>query len=558
MQDTKRTPIHLNLLDRLWMAVSPSHGRSRIQNKMAVSFLSDQGYVVAGSNKRSMRGWNPSANSADVDTIPKLDAMRAGSRDMYMNTPLGRAPLNRCKTNAIGSGLRLQSRIDRETLGLNADKASAWEKLTEKEFNLWASSIECDASRTQNFYDLTSTAFLSVLMSGDVFAAFPFIERKGMPYDLRIKLIEADMCSNPYTLPDSNSIAGGVEIDDNGAPLKYHFSRNTNRWGMNYGPMANTEWTSIPAYNSSGMKQLLHLFFKERPGQRRGIPFIAPITETLKQLTRYSKAEIDAAIINSYFTVFVKHLSDNGGMKDGYIPPTYGLPIGSPGVAIPNDDDRDDVQYEMGSGNVIDMMTDEDITLADPKHPVAGFPAFLEANLKQIGASLEIPFEVLVMHFSSSYSAARAALNEAWKFFMTQRTFMVRYWCEPCYEWWMIEAILKGRIVAPGFFEDALIRKAWLGSAWVGPGRGMIEPSREIRAAKNAITARLSTYEDEHRKLYGEDWDKAMDRLEREEKTLMEKGLTNRVDEDGAVVPTAETEEEETEGRVNSSSGGSD
>ena len=554
MQNKKRANIRLNLLDRAIMGIAPIWGAKRAQSRMAISLLSDQGYIVAGSTKRSMRGWNPSANSADVDTIPKLDAMRAGSRDMFMNTHIGRAPLNRCKTNAVGSGLRLQSRIDRETLGLTAEQATAWEKLTEKEFHLWASSTDCDASRTQNFYDLTATAFLSVLLSGDVFVAFPFIKRKGMPYDLRIKLIEADLCSNPYVLPDTNTIAGGIELDRDGAPYIYHFSKSLNQWGMDYGASGNTEWIPIKVFNSSGMRQVLHLFFKERPGQRRGIPFITPITETIKQLTRYSKAEIDAAIINSYFTVFVKHITENGGMKDGYIPPTSGLPYGAPGVeVIPEDDPTGDVQYEMGSGNVVDMMENEDITLADPKHPVAGFDKFLESNLKLIGASLEIPFEVLSMHFSSSYSAARAALNEAWKFFMTQRVFITRYFCEPVYEWWMVEAIIKGRISAPGFFEDALIRKAWLGSAWVGPGRGMIEPSREIRAAKNAITARLSTYEDEHRKLYGEDWDKAMDRLEREEALLTEKGLTNRVDEDGAVVATSESEENET--RVNNSSG---
>ena len=538
MYTTTKNPVRLNLLDRLVMAVAPSLGVRRIRNKMAVGLLSDQGYIVAGSSKRSMRGWNPSPNSADVDTIPKLSAMRAGSRDMYMNAPLGRAPIERCKTNAIGSGLRLQSRIDRQTLGLTPEKAAEWESKTEKEFHLWANSTDCDASRTQNFYDLTAMAFLSVLLSGDVFVAFPFIKRKGMPYDLRLKIIEADLCSNPYTKPDTVDVAGGIATDKNGAPVTYYFSRPSNPWSMDYGASTNTAWAEIPAYNSSGMKQIVHLFFKERPGQRRGIPFLAPVTELLKQLSRYAKAEIDAAIINSFFTVFVKHITENGGLKDGYIPPTSGLPYGAPGIALsPEEDPTTDTQYEMGSGNVIDMLDNEEIQMADPKHPISGFDKFLEAVLKQMGSGLNIPYEVLVMHFSSSYSAARAALNEAWKFFMTQRTFMVRYFCEPVYEWWMVEAILKGRIVAPGFFEDPLIRQAYLGSAWVGPGRGMIEPSREIRAAKNAITARLSTYEDEHRKLYGEDWDKAMDRLQREEAVLLEKGLTNRVDEEGAVVP---------------------
>lgn len=41
----------------------------------------------------------------------------------------------------------------------------------------------------------------------------------------------------------------------------------------------------------------------------------------------------------------------------------------------------------------------------------------MKSIIRQIGSSLGVPYELLVMHFTSSYSASRAALLEAWKQF---------------------------------------------------------------------------------------------------------------------------------------------
>jgi len=267
---------------------------------------------------------------------------------------------------------------------------------------------------------------------------------------------------------------------------------------------------------------MLHLFAKERPGQRRGIPILAPVIEELKQITRLSKAELDAAVLNAYFTVFVKSATTVGpGLAEGFVPPTVGMPAGQPGVSDKNaEDPRDDAIYEMGSANIVEMMEGEEIQMADPKRPNQHFEPFYMAMVKQIGASIEVPFEQLLLHFQSSYSAARGALQEAWKTYRSHRTFMTRYFCQPVYEEWLTEAILKGRISAPGFFADPLIRKAWSAAAWTGPGQGQLDPLKETTAAALRIDKRLSTHEDEFVAISGGDWTGAMNRLSREETHL--------------------------------------
>ncbi len=57
--------------------------------------------------------------------------------------------------------------------------------------------------------------------------------------------------------------------------------------------------------------------------------------------------------------------------------------------------------------------------------------------------------------------------------------------CDPIYEIWMYEAVARGRIIAPGFFDNPLARKAYLGCLWIGPSQGMLDPTKEISAEVN-------------------------------------------------------------------------
>jgi len=59
--------------------------------------------------------------------------------------------------------------------------------------------------------------------------------------------------------------------------------------------------------------------------------------------------------------------------------------------------------------------------------------------------------EVLIKHFTASYSAARASLLEAWKFYLNRRHWFAAGFCQPIFEAWFAEAVSLGRIPAPGF-----------------------------------------------------------------------------------------------------------
>ena len=188
---------------------------------------------------------------------------------------------------------------------------------------------------------------------------------------------------------------------------------------------------------------------------------------------------------------------------------------------VPRDNiSRDANEYEMGPGTINVLGEGEDVKFSSPTHPETGFDVFVRAVAAQIGAALEIPADLLLKEFNSSYSASRAALLEAWKAFRMRREWLTNDLCRPVYEAWLTEAIALGRISAPGFLSDPLIRSAYLSSDWIGPSQGQIDPVKEVTAAIMAIEAGLSTRSAESIKLNGTLYGTNVEQLKAENEKL--------------------------------------
>ena len=56
--------------------------------------------------------------------------------------------------------------------------------------------------------------------------------------------------------------------------------------------------------------------------------------------------------------------------------------------------------------------------------------------------------------------------------------------CQPVYAWVISEAVARGYLQAPGFFDDPVRRAAWLGATWRGAPMGQLDPLKEAKAAK--------------------------------------------------------------------------
>ncbi|RYZ89937.1 MAG: phage portal protein, partial [Proteobacteria bacterium] len=159
-----------------------------------------------------------------------------------------------------------------------------------------------------------------------------------------------------------------------------------------------------------------------------------------------------------------------------------------------------------GNGLMVNLLPGEKVESVAPGRPNSGFDSFVQAVLRQVGIAIGLPFEVLVQHFQSSYSASRAALLEAWKLYKLRRTWFVREFTQKFYEWIIEEAIARGMLKAPGF-EDPFKRQIYLSAEWIGPSMQSIDPLKDAKANEvklsTGVVSRRFLVEEE-----GRDYDK--------------------------------------------------
>ncbi|MHB8109773.1 MAG: phage portal protein [Syntrophorhabdaceae bacterium] len=498
--------IQENFIDRAINFINPTLGARRLKSRIQLAI--SEMYFGASTSRRSLSEFNPQDSDPNSTLQFDLDKLRQRSRDMIRNVPLASGAINTVVTNVVGSGLSLQSRIDRSILNLTDEQADAWESKVESEWSLFWDTPDVDAARTLNGPSLTELVFRQALENGESFVNLPRINR-GTAYDLKLQVIESDRVCNEGFQANSDTLFMGIAKDQYGAPVAYHVC---NQFPYTTLSPAAMKWTIIQAYgNRTGLKNMIHLFRVLRPGQTRGIPYLSPVVESLKQLGRYSESELMAAVISSMLTVFIKTESGDSDFDVAELGAETGASSG-------------DKDVKLGYGAIIDLAKNEDISVVNPSRPNAAFDPFVQAILRQIGVALELPFEVLIKHFTASYSAARSALLEAWKFFNARRKWLADNFCQPVFEVWLYEAVASGRIAAPGFFNNPLIKKAYCTAEWVGPAQGQIDPVKEVSAAEKRLSLSLTTRAQETASLGG-DFDLNIKQIKKERGQMQDAGI---------------------------------
>ncbi len=472
-------PLQLNALDRAIGIFSPQRAVMRGAARYLLKAAS--GFAAARRDRNATRGWEARAGaSADYDTLPDLDVLRARSRDLVRNDPLAQSSIATKVASVIGTGHVMRPEIDARRLGLTPEQAEAWETEALDIWTDWAWSADCDVSRTQTFAELEDLVYRSRLLSGDVFVVRRFKRRPGRLLATAVQVIEADRLSNPNWAADSATLAGGVELDGDGAPVAYHFA---DRHVLDRHQSGTVTWTRVPAFDGTGRRLVLHIHGPRwRPDMTRYAPLLAPVIESLKQRSRYTEAELMAAVISACFAIGMK--SDEGDLSEALAKVATG---GAPAQAAKGDIRLDE------PGMIFDLMPGEEVMNFEPGRPNPAFAPFVDAIAREVGAFTDLPHELLVKQFQASYSASRAALEMAWMFFRADRELHVTQFCAPIYEDVITEAVARGLLKAPGLLNDPLRRQAWLSGVWMGPARPTIDPVKDATADQMYLDMGVTT-----------------------------------------------------------------
>lgn len=477
----------------------------------------------ASTSLNSLIGWLLDPGNAE-DNIDLYSAqLRQRSRDLFAGGGIGRSGPQTLNTATTGWGILPKPKIDGKFLGLSDDQIEEAEEAILREFKLWAESKMCDAERQKDFYDMQQLAFLSMLLSGDVFALFGMKPNPRTPYQTTVRLLEADRICTPDSTGDSTSVAtesggriiDGVEIDKEGAVIRYYIASRS--------PIAQNDsneitWQPIDVYGKdSGYENILHIMTWERPEQRRGIPFVASEIEGLKQLDRYMNSELAANVVSSMLTAFITSSEEDGkaGMEDA--------------ISQEEKVTDDELHLELAPGAIYDLPPGKSVQTVNPLRNNTAFESFVNTQFMIRGSGLGIPKEVLVKKYETNYTAARAALLDFMRTVKVYRNRFDRQFNQPIYEQVLAEAVATGRIQAPGFFDDPLVRKAWSGCQWIGATMGHVDPLKEINAAALRIANNITTQEQEAAEYNGNDWSDNI-RQRRKELTVLAdlQGLTNQ------------------------------
>lgn len=470
----------------------------------------------ADRTSRELASWNPGRASADAELLPELNTLQARTQDIIRNHGITSGAVQVHLDNIIGSGLRLSAKPDWRALGVTDREAAAeWERTTESQFRQWADDVDCycDASRRLKFAGLLSQSYRSYLTAFEALATVEWLPNRGGAYATAIQTIDPMRLENPWGRSDSDRLRAGVELDAMGAPVAYWIVSSLVS-DVNMGSMART-WKRVPRETPWGRQQVLHVYDVDRAGQSRGKNGIVSVLAKLKMLEKFEQATLQAAILNAMYAAVIQSSLDWSAVSSA---------IGGNADTDPTLNYLEQIKTFHQDGNirydgirVPHLYPGEEFKLLTPQHPSAAFAQFEEATLRHIAAGLNLTYEQLSRDYSkTNYSSARAAMLESWKFFGNKRTFVAGRFATLVYSAWLEEAFDRGDVTAPAGAPDFLDAKtAWTRSQWIGPGRGHIDPQKEMAAIETKIKLGLTTLEKEAAE-QGDDWEELMEQRAQE------------------------------------------
>ncbi|BBD01847.1 hypothetical protein YGS_C1P3102 [Sphingobium sp. YG1] len=490
--------------------------------------------------------------SANQDNA-QLNNVVAYSRDAAMNMPMGAAAIERPITFTIGTGLMAIPEIDGKAVGLSAEAAAALNRQIASDYDEYMSSTDPDAERTATGYELQEIVMRGVLESGDIASLRCWPDSQIGRFSFTAwRLIEADRIVSPTGHIDGARLNGtgnvcvaGIEVDEYSAPVALHILRTSpDSFAGRISRMAN-DTVRVPLWGEkSGMPTAMHVMSRKRPEQARGVPLLAPVIELLGQVSTLTQAELFAAVMTSTLAIIYKSAGAGALPEADYGADSDEARLVSGGGAYTDGGDRgSNIRLEPGA--VLEIDNDAEVDMKSPGRPNPAFDPFFLALTRQIAAAIEVPFEVLMLHFTASYSASRAALEVFYLTVQRRRGWMESHWCAPSYRTWLHEQVVRGIYNMPGFLTNPARRQAWSKVRHRGDGKISLDPAREAKALEVHEAHGWSTGAQITAGLNGGDYDSNITTRIAEHKRFVEGGLPiPNANGGGTTAPTEEPQKE--------------
>lgn len=503
-----------------------SISRWEVARARASAAATDAGVSPAFEGARNegtfLSEWPARLASADKDWLPSRNSAVARVRERTRNDPVAASAVARKKNAAVGRGWRLKSRPNARALGISLEAARELGSAISNEFQLYAYShlFQSDAERRITWGGQLRLACSHVVIDGEALGLSEWADDEAdTRYKTRLRLVDPDRLCNPRGRMDNDRLRGGVETNDAGVPVRYHIrERHPSELGVGSGGY---RWREFDRWTDWGRPQVFHCFEVERAGQTRGISRFVTALKSFRALAKFTDATLESATINALIVGFMKSNSgpaeaaENFELKDikeleGFRQSYY----------------EENPVYLASGARMPVLPYGDEIKLETAARDVTSFDSFVRSIIRLIAASLGVTYEELSMDYSqTNYSSARAAMIHAWSETVSLMALLEDQLVRPFFVSWLEEAFDRGYVEVPAGapdFYDAV--EAYAQVHCIGPGRGFVDPTKEIDAAAARIEAGTSTLEDECDD-QGKDWEEVLDQRAREKAKMIELGL---------------------------------
>ena len=433
-----------------------------------------------------LRGANNDFHNANApfedQASPDRDIMRARARWLHENNGIISGIDNSIKVNAIGSGLKFQSKT--------AD--SKVNNTIETLFNEWAKQQNCDITGRLWFGDMQNVILGQRMMDGEILIYPKLTNDKKHP--LKIQLIEADrfdgaMFTSANT-QDGTTYIDGMEVDTYGKPQKYL---------LKDGLFKTTK------LNAS---DVIHYFkMTNRATQYRGISEYKQIIIDLRNLAGYLSSTMQSQRARASVAYAIK-----SGNVAGRI------------AALGSDKGHDPI-FDINGVMVHYLNSGEELQTFDPSIDGAGYKDFIQSCIRLIAVGRQISYELAFRDYSQvNFSSARASLIQDHKRFSTEQAHFARYFLTPIFERWLDANVLAGNI--KGLSADFYFRnkEKLCQPRWIAPAREWVDPLKDINAFSKEYEMGMATLE-EYAAQRGKDLEEIITQRKKEKEMLEKAGI---------------------------------
>jgi capsid protein len=438
---------------------------------------------------------------------------------LYILNPIASAVINKPLDYSIGGGLVFRSAINGEVAGFSSPEKAA---RFSREFTRLLHLEKLDA----NYYEKQGLMVRESLITGDCLLHFLRDPGDGRPFDLVLEGgYDIDSGKNKKR-EDKTRLILGVHVD---------------KWKRRLGVVRKADPDEIlPFVDDQGDRNFVMLLNQERAGQVRGYGRNFKTISMLKQTDRVWTATIERMVLEAiqvgyfqatdtdpkaqadYFKNKMKRASGTATSDDTSSgtptldPITKGQEV-SPGV-----------QYLLKNG--------ENLKFTDLKTPSNNFDKANDWILKLAAMSSGYPPEFIKGEYSTSFTAHKGALNDAWKRILKERhTFSrivdkvvnfeyLKYFIESGKI--RVSAKVRSRILDEG---DRYAIQDILSGHWLGPVPGQLDPMKEVNAYARAEELGYILKSDAAAQ-YGTDFENALDQWQAEETAFNQASAASRAE----------------------------